>query len=151
MEFRPVDTLGGFQGEASAVGFDPDEPGIPAGQPGGGEWTTGGESTAEAADSPTNATAGSGGGGTDAASNGPTGGNDIGVGGSSGQIGGVDVGLIPAAYQGCYHDEIVELLRQITIAGGGGAVTRLPLTAVDGTTAIADLIIYLPGHVIFVI
>ena len=80
--------------------FNPDEPRIPAGQPGGGEWTTGDESTADAADSPTNATAGSDGGGTGAASNGPAGGNDIGVGNSSGQIGGVDVGLIPAAYQG---------------------------------------------------
>ena len=90
-------------------------------------------------------------GGTGAASNGQAGGNDIGVGGSSGQIGGGDVGVIPAAYQGYYHDEIVELLRQITIAGDGSAVTLAPLTAVDGTTAIADLIVYLPGHGTFVI
>jgi hypothetical protein len=32
--------------------FNPDEPRLPAGQPGGGEWTTGGGSSSEAAESP---------------------------------------------------------------------------------------------------
>jgi hypothetical protein len=31
------------------IGFDPDEPRIPAGQPGGGEWTTGGDAGVDAA------------------------------------------------------------------------------------------------------
>ena len=59
--------------------------------------------------------------------------------------------VIPAAYQGYYHDEVVELLRRATIAGGGTAITLVPLTAIDGTVAIADLIVSVPGYGTFVI
>jgi hypothetical protein len=131
--------------------FNPDEPRIPAGQPGGGEWTTGTEPSSQAPDTSDPATAEANSDGTGSTGSGPADGADSGGGNSSAQDGGFDAILIPAAYQDHYHDEVVELLRQITVAGGGGAVTQVPLTAVDGTTAIADLIVYLPGHGTFAV
>ena len=149
----PVEDLGGERLRRLALAapfikanFNPDEPRIPAGQPGGGEWTTGVEPLSQAPDTSDPAIAEADGDGTGSTGSGPADGADSGGGHSSPQDGGADAVLIPAAYQGHYHDEVVELLRQITVAGGGRAVTQVPLTAVDGTTAIADSIVYLPGH-----
>ncbi len=128
--------------------FNPDEPRIPAGQSNGGEW---------ASDGPTFLT------GLDGSA-GPSGESDIRPASDGGDTVShpygirnlesphqADPNVIPAAYQGYYHDEVVDLLRQITVAGGGSAVTHVPLTAIDGTTAIADLIVNLPGHGTFLI
>lgn len=60
--------------------------------------------------------------------------------------------LTPAAYQGHYHDQLVEILRQLTVQGGGAAIAQVPLTSViDGTTAVADLIVNIPGHGTFIV
>jgi hypothetical protein len=98
--------------------FNPDEPRIPAGQPGGGEWTTGMEPSSEAPDTSDPATAEADSDGTGSTGSGPADGTDSSGGNSSVQNDGADAILIPAAYQGHYHDEVVELLRQITVARG---------------------------------
>src|SRR5215471_11721902 len=60
--------------------------------------------------------------------------------------------LIPAAYQGYYHDQVVELLRLLTVQGGGAAITHVPLTSIiNSTTAITDLIVSIPEHGTFII
>lgn len=129
--------------------FNPDESRIPAGQPGGGEWTGEGGSPAEGSDGPLRPMREYGTRPGTARSDYSD--DDGGSGGRRTETENFDPNLLPVAYQGYYHDEVVELLRKITIAGGGKAITQVPLTAIDGTTAIADMIVSLPGHGTFLI
>jgi hypothetical protein len=62
-----------------------------------------------------------------------------------------DPNVIPAAYQGHYHDEVVEGFRNYLIAKGGKVITAVPLTAIDGWTAVADMIVKMPETTPFVI
>jgi hypothetical protein len=108
---------------AAKADFNPDEPRIPKGGPHAGEWTTGdGEGAGQPETSP----------------------DDPNGNASS-------TSLIPVAYQGHYHDQLVETLRQITVQGGGAAVTQVPLTARNGVTAVADLIVDIPGKGNFIV
>lgn len=50
-------------------------------------------------------------------------------------------GYIDAAWNGDYHQYLVQYFADITRAAGGAAVTEVPLVAIDGTRARADLIV----------
>lgn len=56
-----------------------------------------------------------------------------------------------AAYQGYYHDDLVQQLAKITRKAGGKAVTSVPLVSVDGAICIADMIAQPKGWPPFVI
>jgi len=130
--------------------FDPDQSRIPAGQPGGGQWTSEGESAAEGPDGSTGPTGGSdsSSGGDQSGDGGGDGGGDV---GSASDTEDNDANLMPVAYQGYYHDEVVVGLKEYLTAHGGTVITSVPLTAVEGSTAIADMMVKFPGHSAFVI
>lgn len=44
-------------------------------------------------------------------------------------------------YHGDYHNYLVQIYAQITRTHGGAAVTSVPLTALNGVTAVADLVV----------
>lgn len=128
--------------------FNPDEPRVPAGQPEGGEW---------ASDGPTFLT------GLDGSA-GPSGESEIRPASDGGDTVShpygirnpesphqADPNVIPSAYQGYYHDEVVEGFRNYLIAKGGKVITAVPLTAIDGWTAVADMIVKMPETTPFVI
>jgi hypothetical protein len=89
--------------------FSPDEPRIPAGQPGGGEWT-------------------------DGSSTSPT-----------------EIGAETVAYPGDYHDAVAKALNNYLTSNGGKVVTGITLTAINGTSAVADMIVRLPAADPFII
>ncbi len=130
--------------------FNPDEPRVSAGNPDGGQWTYGGGSAALDTKNPSRDFGGEG-GGRDRKDRDLGGGDGTDEAAGDENAGDAGADLIPAAYRGHYHDQVVELLRKITIAGGGSAIARVPLVAINGTTAVADLIASVPGHGKFVI
>jgi hypothetical protein len=48
---------------------------------------------------------------------------------------------LDVAYPGDYHDALVKQLVDAVRESGGAAVTEVPLAAIDGTTARADMIV----------
>jgi hypothetical protein len=128
--------------------FNPDEPRVPAGHPDGGEWT---------ADAPTFSIGSDG-------SAGPTGESGAHSGSDRGDAARhpyrssntegpyhADPNVLPAAYQGYYHDEVVEGFRNYLVDKGGKVITAVPLITIDGTTAVADMIVKMPDTMPFVI
>lgn len=68
----------------------------------------------------------------------PDGGQWIDTGGANS---GPDGLLTDIAYPGDYHDALVKMLADMVKSSGGVALTEVPLTAVDGTSARADMIV----------
>lgn len=93
--------------------FNPDEPRLPAGQPGGGEWTDGGST--EVHYSP------------------------------------AEVSVETVAYPGDYHDAVVQALKNYLISKEGKVITGVMLTAINGTSAVADMIVRLPAAEPFIV
>jgi len=125
--------------------FNPDQPRIPRDEPEAGRWVyvpgyakpRTGDGRSDAADRDDNGSPGdedAGGEGSGAAPDRENESDDAAGGNGRGRAPGGQAGnipeVIPAAYQGYYHDEVVELLRRATIAGGGTAITLVPLTAI---------------------
>jgi hypothetical protein len=158
------------------AGFDPDQPRIPAGSGReSGEWTTSGEGGGS--DTSTEDGSGGDGGARDDEANGEgdadenddsdeAGDNGSGEGDAvSGRTATItDSGtpvaadpsssaytFIQAAYPGDYHNAFVEGLRDYLVTKGATVVTSVPLTAIDGTRAVADMIVQVPGEPPFVI
>lgn len=136
------------------AGFNPDEQRVPKGEPHAGEWTTGG-----AVQSGTDASEGSSG---DAVS-------------FDNQSAAADTTLVPVslrsgaqtnageqpaatsgslltvAYPGDYHDAVVQALKGYLAQNGGVVVTGVTLNAVNGMTAVADMVAKLPGAPAFIV
>jgi hypothetical protein len=104
--------------------FNPDEPRIPAGQLGAGEWTTGSEAGETAA----------------------TGGRPpiIGPGEAQTLFTYID-------WKGEYQDKVVKAFTDYLKSEGGNAITLVPFDAINGMTAIADIVASLPGTTAFVL
>ena len=60
-------------------------------------------------------------------------------------------GVVPVAYPGDYHDAVVQQLKDYFTANGGTVITGVTLTAINGTTAVADVIVKLPNVPPFVV
>jgi hypothetical protein len=125
--------------------FNPDEPRVPAGNPDGGQWTSEGGSPAEGSDGPVRPI------GEHGARSGTVWSDYRDDGGGRSDAEDIDPDLLPAAYQGYYQDAVVKAFREYLIARGGRVVTSVPLAAIDGTTAVADMIVKLPGETAFVL
>lgn len=54
-------------------------------------------------------------------------------------------GVLDTAYQGVFHDWLVQDLANYFRAKGATVLTNVRLVAVDGTTAVADMLIWVPG------
>ncbi len=118
--------------------YDPDQPRVPAGNPDGSEWTTGGGGSAE-----------------DVGPNGK--GHNVGdsrdAGGAANARNAQDTNAnaLPIAYPGDYHDAVVHQLKDYLTANGGKVITGVTLNAIDGTSAVADMMVKLPPVAPFIL
>lgn len=119
--------------------FNPDEPRIPKGNPDGGEWTTGGASTALHTGTPHDSMGVRDGRGRKNPNT--DGSGDTRPSPGVANTGNTDGGVLPAAYPGDYHDAVVQALESYLKQKGGTVITGVTLNAINGITAVADMMV----------
>jgi hypothetical protein len=142
-------------------GFDPGEPRVPAGNPDGGQWTSDGDADGNDTESegagsttgsstPTDNARGEG-DGRDGKNQGLGDDASAAEGRNGGRANDTRADLVPAAYPGDYHDAVVQALKNYLTGNGGAVITEITLTAINGTSAVADMIVRLPGAPPFIL
>jgi len=129
--------------------FNPDEPHVPKGNPDGGEWTAGGAGITSDTGTPFHDSIE--GDGHDRKNRNVYGSDGTGQATSAASTDGAGDGLLPAAYQGDYHDVVVQALKDYLIQKDAKVATSVTLNAINGVSAVADTIVKLPGSAPFVI
>jgi len=146
------------------AGFNPDEPRIPKGEPRAGEWTGDNRATPRAHDmlKPYAETVPLAGGATGRDTPSTTEAfflepameaqgippRQAGQGPVSAPV---RLDASPAAYPGDYHDAFVDGLADYLTAKGAVVIKSVPLLGVEGTAAVADMLVKLPGEPPFII
>lgn len=144
------------------AGFNPDEPRIPKGQPHGGEWTTGGgQSETDASEASSGDTVPFDQSSASVATEllEPTGATLVPASLQSGpqttntgeQGAAASGSLLTIAYPGDYHDAVVQAFKGYLVQKGGIVVTGVTLNAVNGVTAVADIVAKLPEAPPFIV
>jgi hypothetical protein len=130
--------------------FNPDEPRVPKGNPDGGEWTIGDAGialdTGTAFHDPMRE-----GDGYDRKNRNPDRSDGAGQTASIASPDDTDGSLLPAAYQGDYHDAVVRALKDYLTKKDAKVITGVALNAINGVSAVADMIVRLPGAAPFII
>jgi hypothetical protein len=139
-----------------------DEPRIPAGEPGAGQWTTGGDAAAvpAAADHGMSLTIADDGNSAESSGSGREGSTPDASAGASEprepnggwpRVGSPDANSLSIAYPGDYHDAVAQALKEYLTSNGGNVITGVTLTGINGTSAVADMMVKLPNAPPFIL